>query len=413
MTPNVLVIGAGMIVHDQLLPSLFHLQRQGRVGEITVCGTRASSIQALREASDLKEAFPGQTFRGMPDASHGEGAHPELYRDALSSMREGDVAVIAIPDALHYGVQMQVIAHGLHSCMVKPLALTNQHAEEIAKAAHARGVFIGVEYHKRFDDRALMARRIYRQGRFGDFRLAQAQMHEPWFYRDSNFQNWFTCEHSDMFAYVGCHYVDQIAFITGLRPVRVSVYGQRDAFPNGHEGFLWTDARVIWENGGCLNVVNCMGSPNAAAGGNYQGLAMWGHGGSDGTMLVHSDQYRGLKHTYTEASGGPGGTVHAEPNPDYFQLVDRGGAGLTPVGYGYRSVEAIVQACIDCAAQGALEARQQFIEARDQEGILATPANSSYNELVIEAGRLSILNDGREALIDHGPPASVRLRNYN
>ena len=29
------------------------------------------------------------------------------------------------------------------------------------------------------------------------------------------------------------------------------------------------------------------------------------------------------------------------------------------------------------------------------EGILATPANSAYNELVIEAGRLSIRNEGR------------------
>jgi len=30
---------------------------------------------------------------------------------------------------------------------------------------------------------------------------------------------------------------------------------------------------------------------------------------------------------------------------------------------------------------------------------MATPANSAYNELVIEAGRLSILNGGREVLI--------------
>ena len=32
--PQVLIVGGGMITHDQLLPSLYHLQRKGRVGEI-------------------------------------------------------------------------------------------------------------------------------------------------------------------------------------------------------------------------------------------------------------------------------------------------------------------------------------------------------------------------------------------
>ena len=41
---------------------------------------------------------------------------------------------------------------------------------------------------------------------------------------------------------------------------------------------------------------------------------------------------------------------------------------------------------------------------------MATPANSLYNELVMEAGRLSILNGGREALISYEPAPSVRLR---
>ena len=31
----------------------------------------------------------------------------------------------------------------------------------------------------------------------------------------------------------------------------------------------------------------------------------------------------------------------------------------------------------------------------DAAGVMATPANSSYNELVIEAGRESILNGGK------------------
>ena len=225
-------------------------------------------------------------------------------------------------------------------------------------------------------------------------------MIEPWYYRDSNFQNWCTAEYSDMFTYVGCHYVDLVTFITGLKPMSVSVYGIREKYPNGNEGFLWTDARVIYENGGSLSVVDAMGYPNRAAGGNAQGLTMWCRGRDDAALLVHSDQYRGVKHHYS-ADDNRDAKLYAEPNPDYFQLVDAGGGGLTPVGYGHRSVELIIKACRDAAASADLTHRQKFIETIDREGIIATPANSSYNELVIEAGRKSILAGGREVVIDY------------
>ena len=44
-------------------------------------------------------------------------------------------------------------------------------------------------------------------------------------------------------------------------------------------------------------------------------------------------------------------------------------------------------------------------------GIIATPANSSYNELVQEAARLSIMNNGAFAVIDyHNAIPEVRLK---
>jgi D-galacturonate reductase len=240
--------------------------------------------------------------------------------------------------------------------------------------------------------------------------LGQAQMIEKWYYRDSNFMNWATCENTDMFTYVGCHYVDLIAFITGLKPVAVSVYGIVDTYPNGNKGYLWTDGRVLWENGGCLSVVDALGYPNAGAGGNSQGMTMWCQGPQDACLVFHSDQFRGVKCSFTQPGGDPGDTSYAEPNPDYFQLLDQGGGGLTPVGYGHRSVEYIVKACRRVAAVKALAKRQELIRGYDQEGILATPANSGYNELVIEAGRKSILAGGREVLIEYGPKAGVKFR---
>ena len=51
MKPDILVVGGGMIVHDQLLPSLYQLQRLGRIGEISVCAQRGATVSALAAAS--------------------------------------------------------------------------------------------------------------------------------------------------------------------------------------------------------------------------------------------------------------------------------------------------------------------------------------------------------------------------
>jgi phenylacetate-coenzyme A ligase PaaK-like adenylate-forming protein len=90
-----------------------------------------------------------------------------------------------------------------------------------------------------------------------------------------------------------------------------------------------------------------------------------------------------------------------------------GGKGLNPAGYGYRSIESIIKnICTVIDASDSLEQRQKLIKEFDRDGIMATPANSSYNELVIEAARLSILNDGAEVEIKYGQDAAVAFRRH-
>jgi predicted dehydrogenase len=392
---EVLIVGGGMITHDQLLPSLYQLQRKGRIGQIGVCALNGRAWRALVASGDLVRAFPGQSFQGYPEGTDLDRAQPDLYRELIARLPPRQIVVVAVPDQLHYEVILTALRHDQHVCTVKPLVLSHRQAQEIEHEAYARGLVVGIEYHKRFDDRSLMARRRYREGLFGEFRLGTACLLEKWYYRHSNFQNWMTTENSDAFTYIGCHYVDLVHFITGLLPQSVSVYGIAEKFPNGKDGFLWTDARVIWSNGACLNVQNALGFPDVAPGTNTQGLVMYCRGESDGTLISHSDQYRGLKYSYTRASGDPGSTVYAEPSADYFQYVDLGGPGLMPVGYGYRSVEHIIETCMRVETAGGLAERQALLKEIDAAGVMATPANSAYNEQVIEAARESILNGGR------------------
>ncbi|MCR4415000.1 MAG: Gfo/Idh/MocA family oxidoreductase [Thermoguttaceae bacterium] len=412
---EVVLVGGGMITHDQILPSLYHLQRLGAVGPITVCALNSAPLRTLAEAQGLRDAFPGRSFRAVPALDEPpDRIQPERYREAVAALGPRNLVVVAVPDHLHDAVIRTAIEHDQHVLTVKPLVLKYAQAAEIERMARRRGLFVGVEYHKRFDRRALDARGLYRRGRFGEFRCGEAKLIEPYYYRHSNFQNWFTRENSDPFTYVGCHYVDLVYFITGLRPVEVAVRGVEGAFPNGNIGYLWTAAHVVWENGAVLSVTNGLGYPDEGAGTNDQGLCMFCEGPDCGALLRHDDQFRGVSHAYVDRRAG---AVFRFVSPDYFRLVPWEGEGLRPVGYGYDSIEALVQAVhrVNAAGTGrpeseAADRRREVLDEIDRRGILATPANSFINELVTEAARASIVESGRRVRIDYtGTPTCTPL----
>ena len=410
------LVGGGMITNDLLLPSVYHLQRTGVVSQINICALNSTPLKELKDSEDLKQAFPGQDFTAFPNENEDPDKNfPDLFKEAIASMPPRQLVVVAMPDQLHYLVVMEALKNDQHILCVKPLVLEYKQAEEIEKIAYEKGLFVGVEYHKRFDRRSLMARRNYELGNFGEFVMGEAKMIEPYFYRSSNFQNWFTADRTDPFVYVGCHYVDLVQFITGLKPVEVSVSGVKGKFPNGNEGYMWANGRVIYENGSILSVTDGLGYPDDGAGSNEQCLTMYCEGEGKTGMIKHNDQFRGVSHSYLDGIGCAGSTFNYV-NPDFYRLVPWEGEGYKPIGYGYESVVAtlIMAQRIENEVEGmdeeaSLAKRQEMMKEVDEKRIIATPANSSSNELVMEAARLSILNNGQMARITYGDDARAEL----
>jgi predicted dehydrogenase len=414
---DVTIVGGGMITNDLLLPSVYHLQRTGVVGDIAVCALNSPPLKALAESKELSEAFPGQRFTPHPALSEPAAkGYPDLFKQVIAAMKPRQVVVVAMPDQLHYAVVMEALRHDQHVLCVKPLVLKYEQAAEIEKLAFDKGLFVGVEYHKRFDRRALMAKRGYELGHFGTFAMGEAKMIEPYYYRSSNFQNWFTCDKTDPFVYVGCHYVDLVYFITGLKPVEVSVAGIKGKFPNGNEGYLWANGRVRYENGALLSVTDGLGYPDEGAGSNEQCLTMFCEGNGKTGMIKHDDQFRGVSHCYLDGIGCAGSHFNFV-SPDFYRLIPWEGQGFKPAGYGFDSVAATINTALMIENQTAglsesqaLAKRREVIKAVDKKGIIATPANSSVNELVVEAARASILKDGEAVKIVYGEHPHVEVR---
>ncbi len=411
------IIGGGMITNDLILPSVYHLQRLGQVSDINICALNSEPLKILKDNPELKDAFPGQDFSAYPDISESSlKIFPDLYKEILSAMPPRQAVIVAVPDQFHYAVVMDALHANQHVLCVKPLVLKYVHTAEIEKLALEKGLFVGVEYHKRFDRRNLLAKRHYAQGDYGEFVMGEAKMIEPFFYRFSNFQNWFTTDQTDPFVYVGCHYVDLIYFITGLKPVEVSVQGVKGNFPNSKEGYMWANGRVRFENAALLNVTDGLGYPDAGAGSNDQCLSLFCEKSDKAGLIKQNDQFRGLTHSFID-KGGIGDKHFHYVNPDFFKLVPWEGEGLMPIGYGYDSIAATINMIhkieneVNSISENeSLVQRQRMIKEVDAKGIIATPANSYINELVVEAARMSILEDGLPVTINYGEMPFVALR---
>jgi len=201
-----------------------------------------------------------------------------------------------------------------------------------------------------------------------------------------------------------------------LKPVEVSVSGIKGKFPNGNEGFMWATGRIRFENNAILSVIDGLGYPDQAAGSNEQSLQMFFEGDHKTGMLKHDDQFRGVEHSYLDGIG-CGGSHFNYVSPDFYRLVPWDGNGFKPIGYGFDSVSASVTMAyqieneVQClSVADSLVKRQEMIKDVDKKGIIATPANSYINELVVEAARISILNDGDIVTIEYGQNPHVKLR---
>ena len=149
---DVTIVGGGMITNDLILPSIYHLQRSGIVNSIDICALDSAPLQALIDNEEIAQAFPGQTFTAHPNLSEPvTNKYPDLYKEVIKAMPSRQAVVVAMPDRFHYEVVKLALECNQHVLCVKPLVLHYEQAEELETMALEKGLFIGIEYHKRFD----------------------------------------------------------------------------------------------------------------------------------------------------------------------------------------------------------------------------------------------------------------------
>ena len=122
-----------------------------------------------------------------------------------------DAAIIAAPSRLHHGVALDLLQHGIHVFVEKPITLHSAEAMVLTDAAKNAGLVLQVGHIFRFDPASVWLREAIAQGRFGQLKMLRAQF--------SGFKR--PRPDTGVTFADSIHFIDLLNFLLGTSPRRV------------------------------------------------------------------------------------------------------------------------------------------------------------------------------------------------
>lgn len=247
---KILVVGAGVYVagrdtsgYGTVLPALNELYREGLAAPVCVAATSDRSIKQLKLKLEGLKKLTGTdlTIEGLPV----KGKDSQAYKKAVVFYKP-DCAIVVVPDHLHFKVASDLIKQGVHTLVVKPLTPTVREAKKLIALAQRHSVYGAVEFHKRYDYANLKLKDIVSEGRIGEPLYINVEYSQRKIIPTKAFSGWLN--DTNIFQYLGVHYVDIIYFVTGAEPVRALAVGQKNLLKKlGIDNYDSIQAMVEWK----------------------------------------------------------------------------------------------------------------------------------------------------------------------
>lgn len=260
---RILVIGSGMYVtgrHDTgngtILASLLQITKSNLIQEIHIVSKNDSSKEHVLLANEQINAKLGSTLSVTFEAIPKGIDDLEL----ILQQRTFDCAIVCVPDHLHYEYIKCCLNHKVATLVVKPLTPSYEQAAELIAIAERNQTYGAVEFHKRYDESNLYAKRVLDEGKIGELSYIQVDYSQKIKVPTEIFREWSS--KTNILQYLGIHYIDLIHYLTGFMPSRVSAYGTKnilvkksiDTYDSIHAFIEWT--HPLDKNKSFLSVIN-------------------------------------------------------------------------------------------------------------------------------------------------------------
>ena len=382
---NILVVGTGMYVcgrgtdgYGTILPAIYEWARCGSLGDIYIAGTRSEGIKAVkRKVKKLNGLFGFDIVpKYFPESSTDD---PEAYKAAIWEIPKPACAIVVVPDNLHRDIAGDAISGNIHTLVVKPLAPTVKEVIELIELQERFDVYCAVEFHKRFDRSNLKLRDTVVSGKIGDPLYFIVEYSQRKSIPEEKFKSWV--EDTNIFQYLGVHYVDIIYFATRAIPKRVMAIGQKNYLSSrGIDNYDSIQVVVEWKmpSGIVFTSVfftNWVDPENTSAMSN-QKIKVIGTKGR-----YEADQKRRGICLTTDENG------IEEPNPDFCSMYGSQNGDISFQGYGIDSITRFLK---DVAQ---IESGQLKVEELDNRR--PTFKEAIVPTVILEAANKSLAEDWR------------------
>jgi predicted dehydrogenase len=384
---KILVVGAGMYVTGRdgsgtgtILSSLAEYSRTNALSEITLVATKEENGPKVRQELDRINKKLSTSLRVTYKAL-GNGI--ENY---LKFVRESqfDLAIISTPDHLHATHVVPLLEAKTHCLIVKPLAPSLKEGRQIYDAQKKAGVHAAVEFHKRWDETNLLTKRDIKENKFGDLLYITIDYSQRIHIPLETFGSWSS--RTNIFQYLGVHYVDLIYFLTGFVPTRLSAYGSSGILKDrGVNTFDSVSATIFWKKPGTdCHFVSQFAvhwvDPNSSPAMSDQRFKLIGTKGR-----IECDQRnRGIT-TLTHK-----GTEY--PNPYFSDYLEDEDGGWKFQGYGFKSISSFLNDC--------LALKERRLTWNNLEDCRPSVKQSLVSTAAVEAANSSLAKQGEWVEID-------------
>lgn len=219
------VTGQGTDGYGTILPAIIeHSYNNSNINEIHIVGTnKRSSLGAEKRYKLLKKKTSiSLNLKFYPQ----NGSDNKAYQNVISNLKGPACAIIAVPDHLHYNIIKYCLKAGLHTLVVKPFTTKLNEAKDLIALTRKNNLYGAVEFHKRWDNQNLFAKNSLDNDSIGKLLYTIVEYSQKKSIPQKHFKSW--AEKTNIFQYLGVHYVDLIHFITSAKPVRVMAVGQKN-----------------------------------------------------------------------------------------------------------------------------------------------------------------------------------------
>lgn len=380
---NILIIGTGMYVSGRgtdgfgtVMPATCEWKRKNNPGGVYIAGTNPEGISIAKDKiNELQRNMNVKiSIRYFPEDGQ---KNPEFYKEAIRKVPKPACAIVVVPDNLHKKIADYAIKAGLHVLVVKPLAPTLKEVQELIEAQKQSNVYCAVEFHKRFDYANLKLRDSISQGLIGDPLYFLVEYNQRKSVPSERFRKWIA--HTNIFQYLGIHYVDIIYFVTNAVPKRVMAVGQKGwLFSQGIDAYDSIQAVVEWEMpSGRLfdsHILTNWIDPEKSSAMSDQKIKVIGTKGR-----FESDQKKRGITIVTDENG------IEEPNP-YFCSAYGGKGNISYHGYGIDSIQQFLDDVV--------QIEKKLLKIDDLEDKRPTFKQSIVPTAVLEAVNMSLGSNG-------------------